>query len=216
MDHRSSNPDKPLADAGGAVPEAGALFDAAEVGVRATGVGVDVVGESGCDDVQRVFCTGVGDIVAAKDWGCLLFVAEESGFSGELKTGGEVVLWACDDNVGLTADVDAGRRFVAGGLFSISIRVGPVADEVAEEEGEGAAWKSAKSSSVEMSARRQSGSQDENRTVKSSQVRQCLVGAGGVGGGRYSIDRRIIKATQEIDLWFLLLWGSWSRLGLCT
>ena len=69
MDHRSSNPDTPLADAGAAVPEAGALFDAAEVGGRVTGVDVDVdvVGESGCEDVQRAFCAGVGDIVAAKD-----------------------------------------------------------------------------------------------------------------------------------------------------
>lgn len=211
MDHRSSNPDKPLADAGGAVPEAGALFDA---GVRVTGVVVVVVGESGCDDVQRAFCAGVGDIVAAKDWDCLLFVTEESGFSGELKTGGEVVLWACDDNVGLTAD--AGRRFVGGGLFSISIRVGPVADGEADEEGEGAAWKSAKSSSVEMSACRKSGSKGKTRTVKSSQGRQCLVRAGGVGEGRCIIDRGIIKATQEIDLWFLLLWGSWSRHCLCA
>lgn len=92
MDHRSSNPDKPLADPAGAVPEAGALFDAAEVDVRVTGVDVGVADESGCDDVLRVlFCADIGDIVAAAN--CLLLVTEESGFStGAPRTGGEVAL----------------------------------------------------------------------------------------------------------------------------
>lgn len=94
MDHRSSNPDKPLEVASGAAPEAGALFDAAEVDVRVTGVDVDVVGESGCDDVRTVFCAGVGDIAAAKDWGCLLLVAEKSGFSAG-------ALNSCEEEVAL-------------------------------------------------------------------------------------------------------------------
>jgi len=137
MDHRSSNPDKPLADAAGTVAEVGALFDAAAVDVRVTGVDVDGVGESGCDDAQRAFCADVGDIVAAKDWDCLLLVAEESRFSGALKAGGEVALWAGDPNVELTPDAEG--RDVGGELFNISISVGRAAGGEAGEDGEGAA-----------------------------------------------------------------------------
>lgn len=213
MDHRSSNPDKPLADEGGAGPEAGALFGAA-VDVRETGMDADMVGESGCDDDQRVFWAGVGDIVAANDWDCLLLlVTEESGFSaGALKTGGEVVLfWACDANVVLM--VEAGGRFVGGEEFSISIRVGRVAGGEAGEDGEGAAWKSAKSSSIEMSACSASDSQGKGLTIESGQGRQCLVRVG-VVGRRRGAHGRIIKATKQIDHWFLLLWSSRSRRGL--
>ena len=74
-------------------------------------------------------------------------MAEKSGFGG-LKTGGDVVLCVCDANVGLT--VDAEGRFVGGEVFSISIRfrVRRSAGGEAGDEGEGAAWKSAKSSSI--------------------------------------------------------------------
>lgn len=72
MDHRSSNPVKPLAGAGAAAPV---------VDVRVTGVDVAV---AGCDDDHRVFCAGLGDIVVANDWDCLLFDAVESAFSGVL------------------------------------------------------------------------------------------------------------------------------------
>ena len=68
MDHRSSNPDKPLA---GAVVVVGALFGAVAARARVAAgvdvvVGVGAIGESGCDavDDRRV---GVGDIVVAKD-----------------------------------------------------------------------------------------------------------------------------------------------------
>jgi len=134
MDHRSSNPDKPLAGTVGMAPEAGALFDAATIGVRVTGVDVDVAGDSGCDDVQSVFCAGIGDIVAAKDWDGLWLATAASGFNGVLKLGGEVDLWACDPSVGLT--VYAGGR---AELFSISIRVGRVAGGEAGDGADGAA-----------------------------------------------------------------------------
>lgn len=95
IDHRSSNPDKPLAGVGVAAPEAGALFGAVDADARVRGVDEDPVGESGCDDVQRVLVllyAGVGDIAAAKDWDCLWLATEETGLIGALKTGGEVVL----------------------------------------------------------------------------------------------------------------------------
>jgi len=119
MDHKSSNPDRPLLAGGGAL-EVGVLFD-----VRETGVDEDlavVVGESGCDDAaQSVFCAGVGEIEAAKV--CdgvydLLLPAAESGLSGGLKTGGDVDRWA-----GLTAAAAAPPRLGGGEVFSISISV---------------------------------------------------------------------------------------------
>lgn len=141
MDHRSSNPDKPLADAPGTVAEVGALFDAVAIDVRVMGVDVDVdvdgVGESGCDDVQRAFCAGVGDIVVVKDWDCLLLATEVNGFSGALKTGGEAAFRAGDANVEVT--LDARGRDVGGELFNISISVGRAVGGEAGEDGEGAA-----------------------------------------------------------------------------
>lgn len=196
MDHRSSNPDKPLADADGAL-DAGAFFGAVEVG---NGVDV-VVGESGCDDVQRdcvLFCAGVGDIVAEEDWDCLLLVMDESGFSGVLNIGEEVVVGACNANAELAADT--GRRFAGGDVLSISISVGR---DDGGEDGEGAAWKSANSSSSQISATNDD--REKGLTIESRQGRQCLVGARGVGGRGCSTDRRIIESAKEVDLWFFLL-----------
>lgn len=101
-----------------------------------------LVGASGCDDAQRVlFWAGVEYVVD-----CLLLVMEKSGCGDALRIDVEVVLWACDANVGLTAD--AGRGLDEGELFSISIRVGREVGGEAGEDEEGAAWKSAKSPSV--------------------------------------------------------------------
>jgi len=75
IDHKSSNPDRPLAGAGDGTPEVGVRLGAAEVDGR---VGtVDAVGESGREDAQRLFCTGaLGVVVKVCD--CLLLVVGES------------------------------------------------------------------------------------------------------------------------------------------
>lgn len=166
MDHRSSNPDKPLPAGGG---EAGVLFDIRETGVDLV---VVVLGESGCDDDQSVFCAGVGDIEAAKVcdgvYG-LLLPAAESGLSGALKTGGEVDRWA-----GLKAPAPAPPRFDGGEVLSISIRVtGRAEGGEAGVDGEGAAWKSAKSSSVATSACETRNSKGSDRRMQSRKGVPC-------------------------------------------
>lgn len=79
-----------------------------------------------------MFCAGVGE----KVWDCRLLVMEESGLIGAVKASGEVALWACDANVGLTIDAD---ERAGGELFNISIRVGRVAGGEDGEDGDGAA-----------------------------------------------------------------------------
>lgn len=131
---------------------------------------MDLVGESACDDAQMgLFCPEIGYDVVLKEWDCLLLVMEESGFDDALRIEGEVALWACDANVGLTAD--AGRRLDGGELFNISIRVGR---EAGGEDGEGAAWKSAKSSSIEVSACQANESkQKSNHQIQSRKAMLC-------------------------------------------